>query len=873
MSPRPSLFAFFSLVPALGACSLSACAQNAPAPNAKIETRALAQEQPRRVTQPSPAFAADDFIESVGVNGSPIQTRIYEDGPFKGAGKTFDPQVYYDLGVRYYRHVLKYDLTLENQPQQVTNAWKKSGARAMLFLDHNKLKEPGDALPYLKQYDLRAVEEVEGPNEPNNKFPPQDLNHKYKGETDETATALYMKDFYALIKADPDLKQLPVVAYSAIFTDYNLAKGKTAFDYGNIHSYQGYGVPSSSLEMNITRFNNIYAPGEVIKPFVPTETGYNVEADKSNGTFTTGSYRAQALNIPMLLAEYFRHGIERTYLFAIHNADGYGLLESDNATKRPSYFALKNFLAQINEATWNPQTLKWDGTRPFTPRSLNFTLIDAPATVHTLTLQRSDGDYRLLIWNEVRNFDQDAKKDLFPAAVPVTVKFGALVGGEATILTQNERGEYDSQTAKISDGVLQMNVPSSVCIVKIKAAPTPKIAAPPAVAALRGTATAHQADLSWNEVAGAAGYFVYRNGWHVATTTEPKFSDRTSWLRPGLGYTYQVQAFDQWGQQAPRAQTVVFTPNGRPDLVVTKIWSESDKVGQPAQLRATLKNIGNGPTPLDTTNAVTFFVNGQYTSFGGSGEVLQPGEEREIKPDGGNLQWTPDQAGSTIVTAFADDINRVSGEQSETNNRADATLVFGDAGAGTLLISTELAPGSVDLAQIGARDWVAFGVDNTEGKGALKAVKRRDGANLIGDLSEFGEGYLSSTPGAPIRVNRPDGGSNAGLWWNGKGHGVEFSVPANGQQQTLRLYVSGLNGADGRLEARLSDGSAPALVSTAFKGNRGNGNWAPIPDSFAGVYVVKFAGAAGAKLNVKWSMEDEPNQWAGQIRLQAITLE
>ena len=832
---------------------------------------AFAQQAPPVPSQPSPAFRADDFVDSIGINGSPIQTNVHDSGPHKGAGITFDPQVFYDLGIRYYRQTLKYDLTRDDQPQQVLEAYRKSGARLMALLDHNKVK-PEEVAGLLKPYDLRAIAEIEGPNEPNNKFPPQDLNLKYKGETDEAAAAKYMDDVYAALQADPQLKAIPVVAYSAIFTDYNLAKGHTSFDYGNIHSYQGYGVPSSSLEMNITRFNNIYPEGAVIKPFIPTETGYNVEQDVSNGTFKTGSLRAQALNIPMQLAEYFRHGIPKTYLFAIHNADGYGLLESDNVTKRPSYFALKNFLDQIREARWNPQTLKWDGTREFQPRALPFTLGDAPATVHTLTLQKSSGEYNLLIWNEVRNFDEGGRKDIYPDAVPVEIKFSAPVGATATILTQNDRGAYKGQTATVKNGVLSVAVPSSVMIIKLNGGPLPRIAAPVAVTGLAGKATYSSAELTWNPVPRAAGYFVYRNGWHIGTVTQPRYFEKTSWLRPGLGYTYEVGAFDQWGQMAPRAKEVVFTPGGRPDLVVTRVWAQGSEVGQPAGLRATVKNAGDAPTPFDTTVAVTFFVNGQYTSYGGASDVLEPGQERTVAPDGGNTGWAPDKPGSYLVTAQADDINRVSGEKSETNNRTDATLTFGETGAATLLVSTDLAPGDVDLAQTGTRDWIAFGADNTEGKDALKVVKRKDGANLIGDLTEVGQGYLSSTPGAPIRVNRPDGGSNAGLWWNGKDHGIEFSVPASAQQQTLRLYVSGINGADGKLEASLSDGSAPALVSTAFRGNRGNGNWAPIPDSFAGVYVIKFSGAAGAKLNVKWSMADEPNQWAGQIRLQALTL-
>jgi hypothetical protein len=79
---------------------------------------------------------------------------------------------------------------------------------------------------------------------------------------------------------------------------------------------------------------------------------------------------------------------------------------------------------------------------------------------------------------------------------------------------------------------------------------------------------------------------VFRNGWHLATVKDTQFSERTSWLRPGLGYTYEVQAYDKWGQTSPRVTKVLFTPNGRPDLVVTRIWAESKGVGQRPVFRA-----------------------------------------------------------------------------------------------------------------------------------------------------------------------------------------------------------------------------------------------------------------------------------------------
>ena len=156
------------------------------------------------------------------------------------------------------------------------------------------------------------IAEVEGPNELNNKFPPQELNMKYKGRIDEAAGAAYMDDYYRAIKTDPATRDLPVVAFTAIFTDYRLAKPHNSFDYSNMHSYQGYDVPSGSLEMNFTRFNNILPAGALIKPFVPTECGYNVEEDLTNHNLSTGCRAAQAKKHPHAFRRVFppRHSAD-----------------------------------------------------------------------------------------------------------------------------------------------------------------------------------------------------------------------------------------------------------------------------------------------------------------------------------------------------------------------------------------------------------------------------------------------------------------------------------------------------------------------------------------------------------------------------------
>ncbi|MBV9468829.1 MAG: hypothetical protein JOZ57_06250, partial [Abitibacteriaceae bacterium] len=832
--------------------------------------------------QPQPAFRAEDFLESVGINGSPLQYRVIADGPFKGAGATYDSQVFYDLGIRYYRVGLKDDLTLPDQPAQVKAAWEKSGARPMFLLSHNKNK-PEDVVGLIKQYDPATVAEIEGPNEVNNKFPPQELNIKYGGKTDEAAGAAYMNDVYRLLKADPQTRPIPVVGYTAIFTDYRLAKGCTSFDFANMHSYQGYGVPSSSLQMNMTRWDNIYPTGAATKPFVPTETGYNVEADVANGTFKTGSLRAQALNIPMLFAEYFRHGIRRTYLFAIHNADGYGLLESDLKTKRPSYFALKNFLDQLRDAKWNPQTHRWEGG-VVTPRALLFTLEGAPPTVHTLTLQKSSGEYDLLSWNEIKNLDEGSKKDILNPPVPVTLRFQNLMQTSATLLTQNDAGAYDSATTTFTNGVLALKVPSSVMIVKLRPVPLSSrvmtavsggalggtVAAP---ANIQSTATENSVHLRWNAVPRAAGYFVWRNNWCIGATRSTDYEDRSAWLRPGLGYTYAIQSYDSFGYLSPRAEQVVQTAPRFPDLVIESIEAPRARNGEDVVFKATVRNAGNGATMQGTGVGVSFFVDGQFTSWSVLDGPIAPGETRVFTANGGphgTNSWTA-TAGAHVLRVQLDDVNRVPTETNKWNNDADCNFLVDVASPGLLLGETYSARGQVDLTREGTLDWIHWG---QAGKDSV--TRKATGGHQISDITKVGDGYRDATPGFGMSVKWSDGtplarvnDSHASYWLNNVGHGYEFSAPADTTERMLKVYVGAIEGARCRLEARLSDNSAPAYISQTWNGNAAF-DWAPVPGGFTAVYTLRYRAATpNQKLTVCWILEGEPNRFLGQARLQA----
>lgn len=824
-----------------------------------------------------PVSRADQFIDFIGLNASPFE-RYLDSGPYQGAGTKYPPETFFDLGIRHYRTGLKNDLTLPDAPARINAAYAKYGAQPMLLIDPNKDGGPAGVVSLLKQYAPGVVGELEGPNEVNNKFPPQELNLKYGGKTDEAAGAAFMADTYKAVKADPATKNIPVVAYTAIFTDYRLARPYSAFDFANMHSYQGYDVPSSSLLMNETRFNNALPVGGLIKPFVPTECGYNVQADVSNGTGGTGSLRAQALNIPMLLAEYFRHGIRRAYLFALHNADGYGLLESDQQTKRPSYYALQNFVAELKDAAWDAKTRRWVGG-DFTPRALLFTLTGAPATIHSLTLQKKDGEYDLLLWNEVKNFDQDAHKDIVNPPVPVTLRFQTPVPATARLLTQNDRGGYNMKAASVAGGVLRLDVPSSVMIVKLRPRPGGKQAPLPAPVTVQGTATENSVHLTWRPSVGsrAVGYFVFRNGEFLTATHGTSYDDLSSWVRPGLGYTYAVQSYDRAGAMSPRVSRVVVTPDKRPDLVCTHVEIPSGvKAGDPVVFQGTLQNVGDGATPRDTVTGLTFYIEGQYTTYATTdGTPLAPGESRIMTANGGrgSNKWmaTP---GAHTLRVLVDDIDRVPSERRKENNDIDRSLWVDVRATGLLLGAADPAPGQIDLTREGTADWVHWGLNDK-----ADVTRKATGGNQISGWEKIGTGYLDRTPGFGLSARWSDGtptarvdDTHASLWLNNVGTGYRLSAHADAATRTLRVYVGGIEGARCTLTAHLSDGSAPDYVSHTFNGNAAF-DWAPVPGAFTAVYTLRYhAAGPNQRLVVTWTLDGEPNRFLGQARLQAATL-
>lgn len=868
-----------------------------------------------RVDGDAPAFRAEDFIETIGVAGSPFDLHGKE-----GEKKPqFEPEHLFELGPRYYRAFFRIGCQPENRPEHMAAEWKKRGVRPLLLIDPlwaytlktDWLNLPADGdyskmLDELRRFEPGLVSGVEGPNEVNNNFN-ADFNLKYKGLTDEAAGSKYQQDFYAAMRADPDAKDIPVVMYTAIYTDYSLAPKTAAFDFLNAHPYQGSDVPSSMLYMSMTRAMDILPEGSVVKPFIFTECGYNVELDKANGQGYVGSVRAQGFNSPMLFAEFFRHGVKREFLFSVPNVDGYGLVEDDRVTRRPAWYAIQSFIRLLTDATWDPEALAWKGGRDFTPRALRHRLVDAPPTVHSLCLQKENGHWFLLLWNELRNLK--GTEDIQNTEVPVTIAFekGTPVKPLAQYRQDSGAGAFGA-TADVppfADGKLTVSVPSHVVVLELE--PASACGAAPAAPELTAEAESEftaKLIVSMPANAAFASVPVMRMGMHVATIPRGDFAekdgrlvaewtDASAWLRPGLAIPFVVRAIAEDGAMGPETMAAARMPLKRCNLVAGDLTlgvDESKPIlpGTELNFGCTVVNAGNGSAPLpiaagetggfDSRISLNYFVDGDMFGWAGNdGSYALAAGEKKFFPcfasrhADGYRNWRA-VAGNHVLKVKVDDLDRIGGETRKMDNIRSRSITVGEY-PGKLSFESDCNLWGADLSAEGTLDWKAFTRWPDVG------APRKKGADLIGDAVKTGTGYVDVNPGCLFPLTwGADGTADAsktfdGLWAQEAGNGWSFEVAADDKaERVLTLYLESHTGGWGELSLSLSDDSAPAVVDDTWNLNR-SPKWIPIPDTTAIRYVIRFRAAMpDAKLKVTWRLKAEPTAFRSQLRLRAATL-
>ncbi len=301
-----------------------------------------------------------------------------------------------------------------------------------------------------------ALEAVEGPNE-------YDLTHPNSDTNWPATLASAQRSLYAAVKG---VSSVPVLA-PALTTDSAFAaigSISDAANVGNFHPYMsghnpggdGYGGSFSfGTYGSLAYFIGIARQDVGSLPIWATEAGFGDAA----GSLAPVSPTVKMHYTLRTVLEHWKAGIPRTYIYQLIDADNneyasYGIVDA-NLSPKPAYTALKSLLAHVSDPS---------GASSLSP--LGYAL-SAPSSVHQILLQRSDGSYELLLWNDVTEWDTSSLAPIATQPASVTMTFARTPASlRATTLDANGNPSTTS-VAVSSTATATLNVDGAVAIVDI----------------------------------------------------------------------------------------------------------------------------------------------------------------------------------------------------------------------------------------------------------------------------------------------------------------------------------------------------------------------------------------------------------------------
>ena len=368
---------------------------------------------------PVTAVRASDFLNSLGTM-SAISVRG------ENLPKTIECAKY--LGVRWFRAGVEGNIPM----QQFIDLHKQAGLRFAWGLGSN-----GSNIPKLIETGRQvaaagALLAFEGPNEPNT-WAITYQDEKGGGPNSWLPVAKLMRDLYKAVKSDPVLKDYPVwnVSDNGAQNDNVglqfltipqgagtlMPDGTKYADYANCHDYITHGsiktlidnLPwnAAGTEPHVSKAGGLvdglygtycvtwkkhfkgYPQADLPKlPRVVTENGWLAEG---GGKFTEENQGVLHLS---LYLDHFKRGWSYTAIYLLRD-------RSDEAGNQSYGFYRKDYTPRKSaHYLHNLTTILADSGSIPTPGKLNYSIPNQPETVHDLLLQKSDGTFALVVWNE-----------------------------------------------------------------------------------------------------------------------------------------------------------------------------------------------------------------------------------------------------------------------------------------------------------------------------------------------------------------------------------------------------------------------------------------------------------------------------------------
>lgn len=400
---------------------------------------------PRSDPLPSKARSADDFVNSIGVN---VHLSYFQSPYGKGWDNIVKPKLL-ALGIRHIRDggtVLPDDRWMQIVYGRMNDlAGHGVHSDLVIRLAQGEVEATVSGWDRLLQFALPSVESFEGLNE-------HDISRR-PNWVEEVRSS--QESLYARVKSDPRTRAMPVYGPSMgrARNAEQLGSLGAYMDFGNTHPYPGGLVPLSNLTDHETRVSTMIGG----KPMVVTETGYHTALDWT-GEHPPVTEEAMGRYIPRLLLDYFAAGIDRTYLYEFidegtsraNREEAFGMLRADGSEK-PAYGAVKNLIGILT-----------DPGVSFTPGQLDYTVAGDMGGVKTLLLQKRDGRFYLILWQEAPSYD-------------VRTKLAALIPDRQMTLTLAKPAQLkvylpltSPDPVKQSSGrSLQLEIPDSPLIIEI----------------------------------------------------------------------------------------------------------------------------------------------------------------------------------------------------------------------------------------------------------------------------------------------------------------------------------------------------------------------------------------------------------------------
>jgi len=305
----------------------------------------------------------------------------------------------------------------------------------------------------LKYLNIEYVDGFEGMNEYDWEYP-QFTPNCVTSSTWAGEDAAFQQAIYSDIKSNPQTSSLPVVGPSFGTSAGMAAMGNVSQyeDFGTQHSYPFGSYPSANIASNEARLSHINGS----KPYVATETGYYTTPDGQTGI----SEEAYGKYMSRLFFEYFNAGILRTYAYELIDDPTqpgpfahFGLLRSDGSSK-PGFTAIANEIAILQ-----------DPGPPIKPGSLTYSLGGIPSTLHHTLLQKRNGSFDLVLWQEVPSYNLTHELDINP--LPLSVQLTLCC--QAASVTFYDPVHGSSPVASITNvKEVTVPVPDRAVIVEIK---------------------------------------------------------------------------------------------------------------------------------------------------------------------------------------------------------------------------------------------------------------------------------------------------------------------------------------------------------------------------------------------------------------------